>query len=91
VYSAFGIKALFASNADYVNTVDTNNGIKTREASYDEGAMPDVMGMGLRDALYLLGNAGLKPRVTGSGKVVKQSVAPGLKVGKGYPVTLELN
>ena len=89
VYKAFGIKALFAHNAEYV-TVDTNKGITNHEVKIIEGAVPDVTGMGLKDALYILGNSGLKPLVRGSGKVVRQSLAAGTRVGKGYPIVLEL-
>jgi len=53
--------------------------------------MPNVSGMGLKDALYLLGNAGLKTKVIGSGKVIAQSIAAGTKVGKGLGVQIELN
>lgn len=89
VYNAFGIKALFAANAEYV-AVDTNNGIANQEIKIIEGAVPDVTGMGLKDAVYILGNSGLKPQVRGSGKVVRQSLEAGTSVVKGYPIVLEL-
>lgn len=89
VYKAFGIKALFAANSEYVR-VDTNGGIANRETKIIEGAVPDIMGMGLKDALYILGNSGLKVLVRGSGKVVKQSLVAGTTVGKGYPIVVEL-
>jgi cell division protein FtsI (penicillin-binding protein 3) len=60
------------------------------EYSSVKGMMPNVIGMGLKDALYLLGNAGLKTRVSGSGKVSSQSVPSGTKIGKGLLVQLEL-
>lgn len=90
VYKAFGIKTLFAANADHV-TVDTNKGVVDPEVRIVEGSVPDVNGMGLKDALYVLGNSGLRPIVRGSGKVMKQSIAAGTRVGKGYPIILELN
>ena len=52
--------------------------------------MPNVNGMGLKDALYLLGNVGLKTKVKGSGKVVNQSIPYGSKIAKGLSVELEL-
>ena len=90
VYKAFGIKTLFATNAEYV-TVDTNKGVVNPEIRIVEGSVPDVSGMGLKDALYVLGNSGLRPIVRGSGKVMKQSIIPGIRVAKGYPIVLELN
>lgn len=90
VYKAFGIKTLFAATANYV-TVDTNKGVSSPEVRIMEGTVPDVNGMGLKDAMYVLGNSGLRPVVRGSGKVIKQSIAAGTRVGKGYPIVLELN
>ncbi len=89
VYKAFGVKALFAANSDYVQ-VDTNNGIANKEIKLVEGSVPDVSGMGLKDALYVLGNSGLKTLVRGSGRVVKQSLLAGTRVAKGDPIILEL-
>ncbi|NEU08657.1 transpeptidase family protein [Flavihumibacter sp. R14] len=91
VYHAFGIKAAFATaNGEYINAIDTNGGIETREVNTREGFVPDVVGMGLKDALYLVGNSGLKPYVKGRGKVMRQSLAGGLRVGRGSSIILEL-
>jgi|CXWL01.1.fsa_nt_gi cell division protein FtsI (penicillin-binding protein 3) len=53
--------------------------------------MPNVRGMGLKDALYLLENMGLKIAVRGKGKITMQSVAPGTALTKGITVILELS
>ncbi|MDF2187635.1 penicillin-binding protein [Paraflavitalea sp. CAU 1676] len=53
--------------------------------------MPDVRGMGLKDALYLLENMQAKVIVRGRGKVKVQSVEPGAPFVKSMPVTIELN
>ncbi|MBS1743067.1 MAG: transpeptidase family protein [Bacteroidetes bacterium] len=52
---------------------------------------PDVRGMGLKDAIYLLENKGFKTSVTGKGKVVNQSVAPGTVFTRGQKIILMLN
>jgi len=90
VYNAFGMNISFASNSEYVNAIDTNNVVQFREIKNMDGTVPDIRGMGLKDAIYLLGNAGLRPIVKGSGKVVIQSVEPGLRVANGYPIEIEL-
>ncbi len=54
-----------------------------------EEYVPSVVGMGLRDALYVLENRGLKVRFSGMGKVAKQSVKPGTPV-RGQVVQLSL-
>ncbi len=90
VYNAFGIKALYAAKSDYFNSVDTSNGVAYQENIPVKGIMPNVSGMGLRDAMYLIGNAGLKAKVKGSGKVMSQSIQAGNRVAKGLMVQLEL-
>lgn len=90
VYHSFGFKKLFASKSDYYNTVETSAGTVFQENREQKGVMPNVEGMGLKDALYLIGNAGLKVRVNGMGRVVSQSIAPGVKIGKGLGVDIVL-
>ena len=53
--------------------------------------MPNVLGMGLRDALFILENRGLHVRLSGSGMVKRQFPAPGSRSAKGSTVTLELS
>ena len=53
-----------------------------------EGIMPDVMGMGARDAVYLLESRGLKVIIKGRGKVHQQSIAYGKPYRRGTRVTL---
>lgn len=59
--------------------------------SVKKKVMPNVRGMGLKDALYLLENMGVKVTVTGKGKIAAQSVPPGTELGKGVTVLLELS
>ena len=90
VYKAFGVKALLASNSEFVNVIDTNNGVSVKEVVINRRRVPDVSGMGLKDAVFLLSNAGLKPIVKGSGKVMNQSLVPGSRAVKGYPIKIDL-
>ena len=53
--------------------------------------IPDVVGMGLKDAVYLLENRGLKVTATGRGKVVNQSLAGGTNINKTQTISLILN
>ncbi len=56
-----------------------------------KGYVPDVNGMGLKDAIYLLEKAGLQVKVQGRGKVQLQSIAPGTKAIKGETIILQLS
>jgi cell division protein FtsI (penicillin-binding protein 3) len=53
--------------------------------------VPSVIGMGARDAVYLLESRGLRVSLSGVGKVKRQSIAGGTKVRKGETVRLVLN
>lgn len=55
-----------------------------------EGLVPNVVGMGAKDAVYLLESAGLRTSLNGMGRVSSQSVPPGVKVSKGQTVSLTL-
>jgi cell division protein FtsI (penicillin-binding protein 3) len=52
--------------------------------------MPELRGMGLKDALYLLENMGMKIAVKGKGKVISQSIPAGTTITKGFTVYVEL-
>lgn len=51
--------------------------------------IPSVVGMGLKDAIYLLENRGCRVAARGVGKISKQSLAPGSRVD-GQTITLWL-
>ncbi len=71
-----------------VLTADTDTlHIAPRYISRD--LVPNVVGMGLRDALYVLENLGLKVTFEGSGKIVQQSLKGGTKI-RGQKINLKL-
>jgi len=56
-----------------------------------DNIVPDLKGMGLKDAIYLLENMNLKVQAKGSGRIMNQSPAAGATFNKGQTITLELN
>ena len=52
--------------------------------------MPDVRGMGLKDALFLLESRGLRVRFTGQGTVTQQSISAGARISPGATVAITL-
>jgi cell division protein FtsI (penicillin-binding protein 3) len=54
------------------------------------GTVPDVIGMGASDAVYLLEKSGLKAEMSGFGRVFRQSPISGMPASKGDVVALEL-
>ena len=65
-------KATTATKDVVLSQVKTNNSI-----------IPDVIGMGARDAVYLLESRGVKARVHGRGKVKSQSIYAGTAIKEG--------
>jgi cell division protein FtsI (penicillin-binding protein 3) len=61
-----------------------------KEKNINTSLMPDITGMGLRDAIYLLENMGLKVQSRGRGKVIAQSIQAGTTLAKGMKVFVEL-
>lgn len=55
------------------------------------GQVPDVRNMGLKDALNLLETSGLRVSIQGCGRVIAQSIPPGVRIKAGQPITLMLN
>lgn len=60
--------------------VSTSGNAQIESLSIESGLVPDVVGMGLSDALYLLEQQGLSVTHSGYGRVTKQSLEPGLKI-----------
>lgn len=53
--------------------------------------MPTLSGMGLKDAVYLCENLGLKVIIKGKGKVAEQSIEAGRDIKKGQVINIQLN
>ena len=95
------IKNVFKTmNVAYRDSVAQNNWSTVYANNYQpvikatnvrQQVMPNVRGMGLKDAVYLLENMGLRVAVRGRGKITMQSVAPGTSLAKGITVILELS
>ena len=65
-------------------------GAKTESVKASDGIMPDVIGMGARDAVYMLEKMGLKVHITGRGDVKGQSIPAGTTLHAGMTCSLEL-
>jgi cell division protein FtsI (penicillin-binding protein 3) len=79
-----------ASN-DWVATRESGDTIRLVGLNIKKGLVPDVRGMSLRDALFLLENSGYKVKYNGKGKVLRQSPEHGARYFEGQIVSLEMN
>ena len=68
-----------------------NNRLVLEERTLIENLVPNVLGMGARDAIMLLEQWGLQVRLNGKGKVVQQSLRPGTVAHEGQQIVLRLN
>lgn len=90
--AAIGLK--ISENSDvssnWVQIVNDSSVYRMRELPIGEKIVPNVWGMGARDAVYLLEKAGMRVNLTGAGKVVSQSLRLGSKVTNGATIRIVL-
>ena len=72
-------------------THNPNVNITLNKKEINEKKVPSVIGMGAKDAVYLLESVGLKVHLTGMGKVRSQSIPAGNTLHKGKTIQLKLN
>ena len=77
-------------NIEWVRESVNNNAIAWKPNHSESNLVPDVEGMTLRDALYILENKGLKVNISGAGRVLRQSIYAGKRIEKGATITIEL-
>ncbi len=69
---------------------EPNHSITLSESEINEKKVPRVIGMGAKDAVYLLESLGLRVHLTGMGKVRSQSIPAGNTLHKGKTIQLRL-
>jgi cell division protein FtsI (penicillin-binding protein 3) len=68
---------------DWVKSFTENNKIKIEPLSVPGNLVPDMIGMGAKDAVYLAERLGLIVQVEGRGKVINQNIKAGVFAKKG--------
>ena len=71
-------------------SVDSLSNVRITSLPDGRETMPDVRGMGLKDALFLLESRGLRVRFTGQGTVTQQSISAGARISPGATVAITL-
>lgn len=93
VFGALNIAVEDRAEGEWITTQagDSTVTLVTRGIPTDAMDMiPNVIGMGLKDALYILENRGLRVQVEGYGMVKRQSLQPGSRVTQGSTILIEL-
>ena len=87
-------------NISFVDNVQDNEWVSVNQANdelfvnsveFEENIVPDVKGMNVTDAVYLLESMGWKVKFEGYGKVKSQSVKPNAELRKGSVINLVLS
>ena len=85
-----GISNHSQTEEEWVRSTRNGSGINWKKAQASKELVPDVMGMTFRDAIFLLENSGLHVSYEGKGRVVKQSLTAGGRIGKGSRIYIKL-
>jgi len=95
IYTGLNIPYIDSTNGGYwrlsnMKAGNTNLSVPTALITPSK-VVPNVLGMGLKDAVYLLENKGLKVIISGRGKVLSQSLNAGTTFNNGQKILLYLN
>ena len=83
-----------SASGGYWRTLEVmnNNGkMKIEPDTLQKSMVPKATGLGLKDAVYLLENRGMKVVASGRGKVIFQSLPEGMRFNKGQTINITLN
>jgi len=80
-----------STNSEWAIALKGDSSVLLDTRIFREGLVPNVKGMGARDAVYVLENLGLKVQVQGRGFVREQSILPGTRLTKGSRITIRLS
>ncbi len=91
LFDVLGMPYETDNQGDWVTVQTSSHEAQLTERTIAPDRVPDVRGMGLRDALYLLENAGLNVETKGIGTVRRQSLLPGTALGIYPSILIELS
>jgi len=85
------LKLPLASNStDWVKAFAEKKQTRVEKIVVTKNVVPDLIGMGAKDAVFILENMGLNVQVMGRGKVISQNMKPGTFARKGSSVMINL-
>ncbi|SFU03868.1 cell division protein FtsI (penicillin-binding protein 3) [Algoriphagus locisalis] len=90
IFQELGLKASAANPEEWVKTVAQDASVQMSVNDTDKSTVPDVSGLPLRDALFILENKGMKVNYTGKGRVKAQSISAGTELRPNTTINLVL-
>jgi cell division protein FtsI (penicillin-binding protein 3) len=91
IFAEFGLKGSAMNEEEWVKTVSDGSNVQMQINDTDKPTVPDVSGLSLRDALFILENKGLQVNYSGKGRVKAQSLAPGTPLKGNATINLVLS
>jgi cell division protein FtsI (penicillin-binding protein 3) len=85
------VRYMKTADDDWVATRERGDTVRLTGVNLQKGLVPDVRGMSLRDAVYILENSGLRVMYNGKGRVLRQSPEHGARYSVGSVVSLDMN
>lgn len=85
------VKKDTTNSARWVMAENKGENLVLKENTEKKGVVPKVVGMGARDAIYILENLGLEVKIEGHGTVVQQSIIAGTEIIGTRQITLRLS
>lgn len=92
------VDAIYVLDPEWGNTISSSAKVPQmkldreihEQADTKNPVVPDVTGLGLKDAMFIIENSGLRCRYTGTGHVTSQTPSPGARATEGSAITLTL-
>lgn len=92
------VDAIYVLDPEWGNTISSSAKVPQmkldreihEQADSKNPVVPDVTGLGLKDAMFIIENSGLRCRYTGTGHVTSQTPSPGARATEGSAITLTL-
>ena len=78
------------SKEKWTNAQLSENRLALKPQQITDNTVPNVVGMGAKDAVYALENTGLQVNLLGRGEVYAQSLSAGTAVFRGQEITIQL-
>jgi cell division protein FtsI (penicillin-binding protein 3) len=92
VYEELSVPFTSRENAQWVAVSTGMDSVSVYGKRHVENIVPNVVGMDVEDAVYLLENKGVRVEIEGRGVVKYQSIAPGLSIpNRGFKIKLSLS
>ena len=86
-----GLNIIDSTQGKWAFSRQATEAVMLFDREVEQGIMPDLKGMNVRDAVYILEKQGVKVNFSGKGRVVSQSILAGAVLKRGQRVSLKLD